>query len=295
MILRGVLIISPFFVSMVLGITTKTQVNTLQQIINNVNSETNQELLERVLQTPLSAGPSGISPITSLYLIKIGVGNGVETLQMMMKTPPLQSTRELQSIANVVVGNNRNISIAREDKLENIQAPVLLVPVEAPANFDVSQLLLEEESVDDDYDVIDLDDESLYQDIDHADGQGRQSLTSAFISSGDSVSLSLSPSSPLVGSPGDLIYVKFLLRNNGDVTKFRMTAGVGGVMDTMVPDTRRHRSRQRMVFPGQSSFIQTLTPDTVLLASNHTEEIKIGVNNYLYYSSRNQKLHTPYL
>ena len=56
--LKGFIIVS-FFVTLVLSITTKTQVHTLQQIINNINTETNEELLERVLQTPLAAGPSG--------------------------------------------------------------------------------------------------------------------------------------------------------------------------------------------------------------------------------------------
>ena len=58
MVLKGFIFVS-FFVTLVQSITTKTQVHTLQQIINNINTETNEELLERILQTPMAAGPSG--------------------------------------------------------------------------------------------------------------------------------------------------------------------------------------------------------------------------------------------
>ena len=56
------------------------------------------------------------------------------------------------------------------------------------------------------------------------------------------------------------------------MTKFFMDSGVGGVVSEPGAGVR-----QRMVFPGEISIIQTLEPKMVLLNTNQSEEIRIGV------------------
>ena len=68
-------------------------------------------------------------------------------------------------------------------------------------------------------------------------------------------------------------YITFVLQNNAEVSKFQLTAGVGGVVTEEGPAPER----QRMVFPGQVSVVQSLTPEQVLLNTNMTAEITVAV------------------
>ena len=193
--------------------------------------------------------------------------DGVETLQMMIRNKPIES-RNIQ----MVIGPNKDRVKAESEKdiLNHVDAPEVSIPVDAPSNFDVNKLILEnnDSPFDDDY---------YYTDIDTIVGQERLTLLpSAFISNKDPISVTMLPSSNLEAAPGDLIFVKFLLRNNQDVKKFYLTAGVGGY--SMLDKTEERLERQRMVFPGQTSFIQTVSPESVLLAQNQTSEIQIGVS-----------------
>ena len=250
-------IINLIGVSTVMGITNN-KINTLQQILK---SETDTEILHRLLHSPRKVETSG---------------EGVETLQMMMKTLPL-SSREMQ----MIIGESKeSVTTTNQDILERIDAPEIVIPVNAPTNLDVSQLLIEDDKG---RDYINVNQEYFYEDIDIPSNE-KLPLSSAYISNKDPISLSLTPSSSLLASPGDLHFIRFKLQNNAEVTKFILTAGVGGVVDS---DEDASILRQRMVFPGQKSFIQTLTPESVLLNTNQTAEITIGVKSLLLFNSSN--------
>ena len=194
----------------------------------------------------------------------LGAG-GVETLQMIMKTEPL-SSREIQTF----FGESKTLSASKSnDILDRVDTPELIIPVDATEDFDINNAFEKEE----DYsDIIDIDQEYLYEDIDTAT-KGRDSLSSAFISNKDPFSLTLFPTSSLLTKAGGLHYITFVLQNNAEVSKFLLTAGVGGVVREEGPAPER----QRMVFPGQVSVVQSLTPDNVLLSTNMTAEITIAV------------------
>ena len=231
----------------IMGITNN-KINTLQQILK---SESDSEMIQRLLQSPRKVETSG---------------EGVETLQMMMKSLPL-SSREMQ----MIIGESKeSVTITNQDILERIDAPEIVIPVNVPANFDVNQVVIDD---DNGRDYINVNQEYFYEDIDVPSNE-KLPLSSAYISNKDPIFLSLSPSSSLLASPGDLHFVRFVLQNNEEVTKFTLTAGVGGVIDN---DEDATIQRLRMVFPGQKSFIQTLTPESVLLNTNQTAEITIGV------------------
>ena len=182
-------------------------------------------------------------------------------MQMIMKTEPL-SSRESQTF----FGESKTSSASI---LERIDTPELIIPVDATEDFDINNALEEEEEYSD---IIDMEQEYLYEDIDTA-SRGRDSLSSAFISNKDPFSLTLSPTSSLLAKAGGLHYITFVLQNNAEVSKFLLTAGVGGVVRGEGPAPER----QRMVFPGQVSVVQSLTPDNVLLNTNMTAEITIAV------------------
>ena len=59
--------------------------------------------------------------------------------------------------------------------------------------------------------------------------------------------------------------------------QFSLTAGVGGVVTEEGPAPER----QRMVFPGQVSVVQSLNPEQVLLNTNMTAEITIAVREVM--------------
>ena len=241
------IIINLIGVSTIMGITNN-KINTLQQILK---SESDTDMLHRLLQSPRKVETSG---------------EGVETLQMMMKSLPL-SSREIQ----LIIGESKeSVTITNQDILERIDAPEIVIPVNAPTNLDVNQLLQEDDKG---RDYINVNQEYFYEDIDIPSNE-KLPLSSAYISNKDPISLRLSPSSSLLAAPGNLHFVRFELQNNAEVTKFTLTAGVGGVVDT---DDDASIQRQRMVFPGQKSFIQTLTPESALLDTNQTAEITIGV------------------
>ena len=184
---------------------------------------------------------------------------------MIMKTEPL-SSREIQTF----FGESKTLSASKSnDVLDRVDTPELIIPVDATEDFDINNAPEQEE----DYsDIIDIDQEYLYEDID-TDTRGRDSLSSAFISNKDPFSLTLSPTSSLLTKAGGLHYITFVLQNNAEVSKFLLTAGVGGVVREEGPAPER----QRMVFPGQVSVVQSLTPDNVLLSTNMTAEITIAV------------------
>ena len=185
-------------------------------------------------------------------------------MQMIMKTEPL-SSREIQTF----FGESKTRSASQSnDILERIDTPELIIPVDANEDFDINNALEEEEYSD----IIDIDQEYLYEDIDTA-SRGRDSLSSAFISNKDPFSLTLSPTSSLLAKAGGLHYITFVLQNNAEVSKFLLTAGVGGLVREEGPAPER----QRMVFPGQVSVVQSLTPDNVLLNTNMTAETTISV------------------
>ena len=226
---------------------TNQKVNTLQQILA---SQTDHQTLRRVLQSPLPRSPGDKPP-------------AIETLQMMMSNLP-PTNRELQ----MIIGDNKdNLTMVSDEILDRIDSPRIEIPADAPLTFDVNKFIAETGGEDYD-DVIDIDEEFLYEDVDNV----RQSLTSAFLSSRDPFSVSLSPMSSLMAKAGDLVFIKFVLTNRGPVTKFFLDSGVGGVVGEDLV-------RQRMVFPGEVSIIQTLEPKLVLLATNQSEEIKVGVRN----------------
>ena len=249
-----VIVVITFFLCGVQCITN-TNVNTLQQMMNR---ERPSDLIHRVLKQPRTVGTSGVG--------------GVETLQMIMKTEPL-SSREIQTF----FGESKTLTAASktEDLKDRIDTPELVIPVDATEDFDINNALEEEEEYPD---IIDIDQEYLYEDIDTA-GRGRDALSSAFISNKDPFSLTLSPTSSLMTKAGDLHYITFVLQNKAEVTKFLLTAGVGGVVTEEGPAPER----QRMVFPGQVSVVQSLTPDQVLLNTNMTAEITIAVREVMEY------------
>ena len=231
--------------------------STLQQILH---SKTEQKSLRRDLQSSLDRSP-------------LDQPAGIETLQMMMKSLP-PSDRELQ----MIIGDSKeNFTTVPRDILDRIDSPRIEIPVDAPLTFDVNKFITENKG--EDYtDVIDLDEEFLYEEVD----QSRQSLSSAFISSKDPFTVTLSPTSSLLAQAGDLVFLKFILTNRGPVTKFFLSSGVGGVVthtDSLTENTRKRETvpRQRMVFPGEISIIQTLEPEMILLNTNQSEEIKLGV------------------
>ena len=233
---------------------TNQKVTTLQQILS---SQTDQQTLRRVLQSPLQRSP-GEEP------------TGIETLQMMMKSLP-PTSRELQ----MILGDNKeNITTVARDILDRIDSPKIEVPVDAPLTFDIN--MLQSETGDEDYEeIIDLD---LYEDVDLA----RHDLNSAFISAKDPFTLSLAPTSSLLVTAGELVFIKFILTNRAaSVTKFFLESGVGGVVtDSGIRGNGVEREapvRQRMVFPGEISVVQTLQPEMVLLNTNQSEEIRLGV------------------
>ena len=161
------------------------------------------------------------------------------------KVFPQHNIREISIPANAV-------NLEQLDSIEPVEKDV---DIENTTNFDYY-----------------IDDESLYEDLDKS-VQSRQALNhlnSIFLTSLAPFSLTLSPGSQLTARPGDLVYVEFLLENRGEVTWFLVTGGVGGEV-TRVP-------RERMVFPGEVSFIQTVTPDMVLLSTNESSTISMGVS-----------------
>ena len=248
------LVVTSLVVMEVLSITNQ-KVTTLQQILN---SQTDQQTLRRVLQSPLQRSPEDGQA-------------GIETLQMMMKNLP-PTSRELQ----MILGDEKeNVTTVTRDILERIDSPMIEVPVEAPLTFDINQL--PSETVDEDYEeIIDVD---LYEDLDQV---ARLDLNSAFISGQDPFSLSLAPTSSLRVTAGELVFVKFILTNRAaSVTKFFLDSGVGGVVrDTGIRGNGVEREagpRQRMVFPGEISVVQTLQPEMILLNTNQSEEIRVGV------------------
>ena len=84
----------------IMGITNN-KINTLQQILK---SESDSEMIQRLLQSPRKVETSG---------------EGVETLQMMMKSLPL-SSREMQ----MIIGESKeSVTITNQDILERIDAP----------------------------------------------------------------------------------------------------------------------------------------------------------------------------
>ena len=227
-----------------------TDVNTLQQIMN---METQSEMMHRVLSQPRVIGDAE---------------QGVETLQQIMRVAPLSP--EIQ----MIIGDKRTpvlTNIAADDEVLK-KASTIMIPSDAAGDADVDKFIVNADDRSDD--VINLDEEYLYEDIDKVD-DGRHSLSSAFISNQDPFTLTLSPQSTLKSSPGKLIFVNFILKNRGDVTKFFFKAGVGNPDDT--DDDNNNQRRQRMIFPGQTSFLQTLNPDNVLLDRNQSQEIKMGV------------------
>ena len=233
---------------------TNQKVTTLQQILS---SQTDHQTLRRVLQSPLQRSPEE-EP------------TGIETLQMMMKSLP-PTSRELQ----MILGDNKeNITTVARDILDRIDSPKIEVPVDAPLTFDIN--MLQSETGDEDYEeIIDLD---LYEDVDLA----RHDLNSAFISAKDPFTLSLAPTSSLLVTAGELVFIKFILTNRAaSVTKFFLESGVGGVVtDSGIRGNGVEREapvRQRMVFPGEISVVQTLQPEMVLLNTNQSEEIRLGV------------------
>ena len=185
---------------------------------------------------------------------------------MIMKTEPL-SSREIHTF----FGESKTpTAISKTDDLvDRIDTPELVIPVDATEDFDITNALEEEEEYPD---IIDIDQEYLYEDIDTA-SRGRDALSSAFISNKDPFSLTLSPTSSLLTQAGGLHYITFVLQNNAEVSKFQLTAGVGGVVTEEGPAPER----QRMVFPGQVSVVQSLTPEQVLLNTNMTAEITVAV------------------
>ena len=185
---------------------------------------------------------------------------------MIMKTEPL-SSREIQTF----FGESKTpTAVSKTDDLvDRIDTPELVIPVDATEDFDITNALEEEEEYPD---IIDIDQEYLYEDIDTA-SRGRDALSSAFISNKDPFSLTLSPTSSLLTQAGGLHYITFVLQNNAEVSKFQLTAGVGGVVTEEGPAPER----QRMVFPGQVSVVQSLTPEQVLLNTNMTAEITVAV------------------
>ena len=87
-------------------------------------------------------------------------GTGVETLQMIMKTQPL-SNREVQ----MVIGDSKTpAETTQEDIKRRADAPEIHVPADAPADFDINQLLVQSHGEDEDY--IELEAEDLYEDMD---------------------------------------------------------------------------------------------------------------------------------
>lgn len=183
-----------------------------------------------------------------------------------MKTEPL-SSREIQTF----FGESKTpTDVSKtDDLLDRIDTPELVIPVDATEDFDINTALEEEEEYPD---IIDIDQEYLYEDIDTG-SRGRDALSSAFISNKDPFSLTLSPSSSLLTKAGGLHYITFVLQNNAEVSKFLLTAGVGGVVTEEGPAPER----QRMVFPGQVSVVQSLAPEQVLLNTNMTAEITVAV------------------
>ena len=128
-------------------------------------------------------------------------GTGVETLQMIMKTQPL-SNRELQ----MVIGDAKTPADTTEEEIKRrADAPEIHVPADAPADFDINQLLVQSHGEDEDY--IELEAEDLYEELDTG-SRGRLALASAFISSKDPATLTLAPQSRLEAAPGDLVYIK---------------------------------------------------------------------------------------
>ena len=129
-------------------------------------------------------------------------GTGVETLQMIMKTQPLSNNRELQ----MVIGDSKTPADTTEEEIKRrADAPEIHVPADAPADFDINQLLVQSQGEDEDY--IELEAEDLYEDLDTG-SRGRLALASAFISSKDPATLTLAPQSRLEAAPGDLVYIK---------------------------------------------------------------------------------------
>lgn len=229
---------------------TNQKVTTLQQILS---SQTDQQTLRRVLQSPLQRSPEEEQ-------------TGIETLQMMMRNLP-PTSRELQ----MILGDNKeNITTVTRDILDRIDSPKIEVPVEAPLSFDIN--MLPSETAGDDYEeILDVD---LYEDVDLA----RTALNSAFISSHDPFSLTLAPPSSLLVEPGELVFLKFLLTNRAaTLTKFFLESGVGGLVADNVGVEREAAGRQRMVFPGEISVVQTLQPEMILLNTNQSEEVRLGV------------------
>ena len=128
-------------------------------------------------------------------------GTGVETLQMIMKTQPL-SNREVQ----MVIGDSKTPAVTTQEDIKMREdAPEIHVPADAPADFDINQLLVQSQGEDEDY--IELDAEDLYEDLE-AGSRGRLSLASAFVSSKDPATLTLAPQSRLEAAPGALVYIK---------------------------------------------------------------------------------------
>ena len=128
-------------------------------------------------------------------------GTGVETLQMIMKTQPL-SNREVP----MVIGDSKTpAETTQEDIKRREDAPEIHVPADAPADFDINQLLVQSHGEDEDY--IELEAEDLYEDME-AGSRGRLSLASAFVSSKDPATLTLAPQSRLEAAPGALVYIK---------------------------------------------------------------------------------------
>ena len=171
--MRAIFLVVTFFLCGVQCITN-TKVNTLQQMMK---SERPSDMIHRVLKQPRTVGTSGVG--------------GVETLQMIMKTEPL-SSREIQTF----FGESKTLTAASktEDIKDRIDTPELVIPVDATEDFDINNALEEEEEYPD---IIDIDQEYLYEDIDTA-GRGRDALSSAFISNKDPFSLTLSPTSSLL-------------------------------------------------------------------------------------------------
>ena len=166
-------------------------------------------------------------------------------------------------------------TVFSEDRLD---APEISISASAPVSFDPLTDSEPLELSDVTENIIDLgdfiDDESLYEDLDRP-VQARQSfspLNSIFLTSFSLFSLKLSPNSKLQAAPGDLIYIDFLLENRGGATKFLISAGAGGEV------TQTQAVRERMVFPGEVSFIQTISPEMILLNTNDSSTISMGVS-----------------
>ena len=133
-----------------------SSVTTLHQILA---SQTDPGTLRRVLQSPIRSAKEEPT--------------GVETLQMMMKSLP-PSSRELQ----MIIGDSKtNFTTVTDDILNRIDSPKIEIPVDAPLTFDVNKFITSDVGSDDE-DVINLDQDYLYEDVD----RGRQSTNSAFIS-----------------------------------------------------------------------------------------------------------------